>query len=142
NEVMREALALRALHLRKVTEGIGIGELTVLLEAFAQIRPLQVMKATGVAAVVAGENPALVVDLDPERVAAALGEDFVAMGFGMITPDVLALRRDKIRRARAAHVCRYGAALGGVEPAVGSPAQTVHHRVRVLQAEAFQMNHR
>ncbi len=35
-----------------------------------------------------------------------------------------------------------GAALGAVEPAIGAPAQAVGDRVRILQAEAFQMHDR
>ncbi len=49
----------------------------MLAEAFLVIAALDVMEAAGVAAVVAAENPALLVDLDAEGVAASLGKDFV-----------------------------------------------------------------
>ena len=67
----------------------------MLVEAFAVGGALHVIKAAGVAAVVAGVDAALSVDLDAERIAAAFGEDLETLLLGMIAPDVLADHLDR-----------------------------------------------
>ena len=142
DEVVREAFALGAVHVREVTERIRIRELAVFLETFAQIRALHVVEAARVAAVVPGEKPAFVIELHAERVAAAFREHLVTLRLRVIAPDVLALRIHGVRLAGAADVSCHRAALRGVEPAVRSPAQAVHDRMRVFETEAFEMHHR
>ncbi len=90
DERVAEALRLVVLHRLEVAEGVGIGERAVLLEALAIIAALDVVEAARIAAVVAGEDAALLVDLDAEGVAAPFGEDLEALLLGMIAPDVLA----------------------------------------------------
>ena len=58
-------------HRREVTEGVGIGEGSVFLEALLQIGALLIVEAPRVSAIVARENPPEVVDFAAEGVAAA-----------------------------------------------------------------------
>ncbi len=85
-----------------------------------------------------GKNAAFYVNLAPEGVAAAFGENFEAFGFGMISPDLLAhsIGYWFLIQSRAHHLRGDRAALTSIKPPVRTPAQTVHHRMRVLQAES------
>src|SRR5438552_10423971 len=97
DERVAEALHLVVGHRLEETEGERIGEDAVLLEALAVVAALDVMKAAGIAAVVAGVKPAERIDLDAERVAAAFREDFEDLLLRMVTPNVLA---DQLNRQR------------------------------------------
>ncbi len=131
----------RVLHGREIAEGEGVRQRPVLAEALLQIGALDVVKAARVAAVVAGEDAALRVDLQAEGVAAALGEDFVAARLRVIAPDELAHRVDRrLLAAVVLDVAGDGAALAGVQPAVRPPLQAVGAGVGVFQAEAFQQD--
>lgn len=62
----------------------------MLAETFAIVAALHIVKASRIAAVVAGEDSPLVIDFAAERVAAAFCEDFVDTFLRVITPDDLA----------------------------------------------------
>src|SRR5262245_21954161 len=89
DEGVREARRAGVLHVRKVTESIGIGERTVLAEALLVVASLDIMKATRVAAVVPAVDAPLAVDLDAESIAAAFREDLVTPLLRMVAPDEL-----------------------------------------------------
>lgn len=101
DEVVREAGVVAVLHCGEVAERVRVAERAVLAEALLQVGSLHVVEAAGVAAVVAGEDPSVGVDLDAERVAPPFGEDFVAFRFGVVAPDVLPLREDAVLLARS-----------------------------------------
>ena len=61
----------------------------MLVEALLVVGALNVVKPAGVAAVMAGIDASLGVDLDTECVTASFGKHFVAAGFGVISPDQL-----------------------------------------------------
>ena len=129
-------------HRRKITEGVGIGEGSVFLEAFLKIGALLIVEAPRVSAVVARENPPAVIDLAAEGVPAAFREHFVHPPLGMVAPDVLTLRIVGLGIERFSvgpmdpNVGRHRAALCPVEPSVGTPAQRIGHAMGVLQTEA------
>src|SRR5262245_40214110 len=111
------------LHGGEIAERIRIRQRSVFGKSLLQVGALHVMKAARVAAVVSGKNPPFGIDLDTEGIAAPFGEDFVALRFGMITPDKLAHRMHRLLvDPRALHVAGDGASLSGVEPAIGAPA--------------------
>lgn len=95
-ERMGEAFHLVMVHLGEVTEGVGVGEFAVLLEAFLEVGALGVVEAAGIAAVVAGEDSACVIHFYAEGIAATFREDFIAAGFGLVAPDVLSERCDDV----------------------------------------------
>ena len=101
---------------------------------------LDIMPAARLPAVVAGVEPALGVELETEGVAAALGENLVGARVRVITPHHAALEvhagRGRRIEAGPRDATRRRAALSAVQPAVGSPDETVRRRVRVLEAEA------
>ena len=74
----------------------------MLAEAFLVVAALHVVKAAGVAAVVAGVDAALGVDFHAEGVAAPFGEDFIFLLLGVIPPDELPQRMDRHLVSRAA----------------------------------------
>src|SRR5262245_62153110 len=84
------------LHRREVAEGVGIRERAVLVEAFLIVSALDVVESPGIAAVVARVDPPHLVDLDAEGIAAPLREDLITPGLGMIAPDELAHRVDRL----------------------------------------------
>ena len=90
HERVREPRHVVVRHRLEVAERVRIRQLAVLAEALLQVAALHVVKAAGVAAVVAAEDAALGVDLDAERVAAPFGEDLVLLLLGVIPPDELA----------------------------------------------------
>ena len=101
------------------------------------------MESAGVAAVGSREDAAPGIDLDTERVAAALGEDLVPPRLGVVSPDQLAHRVNGLGvDSRPLDVARCCASLAGVQPAVRTPSQAVGHRVRVLETESFEQNDR
>ncbi len=141
DERVREPRHPVVLHRGEVAEGIRVRERPVLVEPLAVVSPLDVVEPSGVAAVVARVDPPLRVDLDAEGIAAPLGEDLVASRLGVVSPDELAHRVDRlVARPRPLHPPADRAPLRGVEPAVGAPAEAVDDRVRVLQPEPFEVN--
>src|SRR4051794_1883288 len=62
----------------------------------------------------------------------------------MISPDLLAhcASNGLLIEARAKNFCSNRAALAGIEPAIRSPAQTVHNGMRVFQAKAGEQDFR
>ena len=113
----------------------------VLGKTFLEVASLDVMKTTCVATVVTGVDTALGIDLEPKGIAAPLGKDFVAALLRVVSPDQLADRINRlVLAAIAPDMSRDSAALGSVQPAIGSPSQTVRDRVRVFHAEAFQVD--
>ncbi len=140
---VRESGHAVVLHGGEVAKGVGVRERSMLVEAFLEIGPLHVVKSPRVASVVSREDASLGVDLHAERVAAPLGKDLVASGFGVIAPDQLPHRVHRLLalvEARARHVAGHRRSLGRVDPAVGTPAQAVHNRVRVFQTKALEVN--
>src|SRR5262245_18003506 len=98
----------------------------MLAEPFLEIRPLHIVKAARIAAVMPREQPALGIDLDAESVAAAFSEDFIAPALGMITPDELTQRvHRRLIDNGTDDIAADGAALRRVQPAVGPPLQAV-----------------
>src|SRR5438270_12194541 len=110
----------------------------MLFETFLEVSALHVMEAARVAAVVAGEDSTFGIQLAAEGVAAALGKDFEAFGFGMVAPDLLAhgLGDGLFVEAWTQNARGDRAALTGVEPAIRAPTQAVHDRMRVFEAES------
>lgn len=103
------------------------------------------MEAAGVATVVARVNVAGRVDLQAERVAAAFGKALKLVCDRVVSPDVLAFSSDGraiVFPERRGDGHRRRAAVAAVEPAVGSPGETVGNRMRVLNAEALQVDNR
>src|SRR5690606_30766172 len=131
DEAMSEARDGRLVrHLGEVAERVRIRERAVLRESFLKVAALRIVEPARVAAVVAREDAAFRVDLDPERVAATFGEDLVAPRLGVIAPDELAHGAHGIvAPTRTNDRGRDGAPLSGVEPTVGSPRQAVDDRV-------------
>ena len=125
-------------HGREISEGEGIRQWPVFLEAFLQITSLHVMKSPRVSTVMSGEDSAFGVGLQSKGIAAAFGEDFEAAALRMITPNKLAhgVQERLPIQSGTHHMPGDGAALRRVKPAVRTPAQTVCHGVRVLQAES------
>ena len=124
-------------------EGERVRQLAVLFEPLSGEAPLHVVEATGVAAVVAREQPTGSVELDPEGIPSPFGEDLVASRRRVVAPDALAGRQHRRGRGpRAADATADRAPLGGVEPAIGPPAEIVGNRVGILDAEALQMDDR
>ena len=76
DEVMRESWNAVMLHVGVVAESVRVRKRTMLTEPFSRIPTLFVVKTSSIAAVVAGEDFALLADLDAECVAAAFREDF------------------------------------------------------------------
>src|SRR5882724_6864455 len=102
------------------------------------------MEAAGVAAVVAGKDAALGIDLDAESIAAALAEDLELFRLRLITPDRLALdvRNRFLIQPGTRDLRGDGAAVRAIEPAVRPPAQAVGHGVCVLDAETREVDNR
>ena len=124
-------------------EGERGRQLPVLLEPLPREAPLHVVKSTGIAAVVAREQPAGSVELNPEGIPSPLGEDLVAPRRRVVAPDALPGRNDRRSiRPGATDAAGDRAPLGGVEPAIGPPAEIVGDRVGILDAEALQMDDR
>ena len=115
----------------------------MLVEAFLVIAALHVVEPAGIAPVMSRINASLGVDLDTEGVAASLGKDLVPARLGVISPDQLAHGMAGFFagiEAGASHVAGDGRPLGRVEPAVGAPAEAVHDRVRVFEAESLEVD--
>ena len=127
------------LHVLKIAEGIRIGERAVFAPAFDAIAALLEVHATGLAAVGAGEDAALAVNVEAEGVAAAFGVDFEGLLLRMVAPDALALPFH-ILGVRAADIAGGGAAIRTVEPAVHAPLQIGGDAMRVFQAEAAELH--
>ena len=139
-ESLREAAGLAfALHVFEPTERVRIGERAVLAPALDPIAALLVVHAARRAVVRAGEDAAFAVDLEAVSVAAAFGMDFEDLANRMEAPDALAFPAD-VLAAPAADVPRGGAAVGSVEPAVHAPLQAGRGAVRVLEAEAAELD--
>ena len=97
------------------------------------------MKTTSIAAVVAGINAALGIDLTTKRVASAFCEDFVDVLLWMITPNELAQRAYwRLFAARLFDDTCDGASLRAVQPAIWAEAKTVDDRVRIFDAKSFE----
>ena len=92
------------------------------------------MQAARLAVIRTGEDAALRIELDGERVATALGKDLEVAAHGMITPDGLA------EELHALDVRRAGAAVRAVKPAVRPPRERVRAAVRVFEAEAGELH--
>ena len=141
DECVRESRYLGMRHVPEITEGIGIRERSVFGESFLEIPSLDIVEASCVAAVVAGKNTAFGIELDTERVTASFGEDLIHVSFGVVTPNQLSHRADRrVVTSRTAHFATNRAALGGIEPSVGSPREAVDDRVRILETEAFEVH--
>ena len=87
-----------------------------------------------------GDEPlAMLVVIEPPRVAGAMREDLELMPHGMVTPhagiDGLAL---VIRRARLADAAVREDAMAAIQPAVRAPDEAVESFVRVLRAPAVE----
>ena len=142
HEGVREARDAVVGHGREVSEGVGIRQRSVLLEPLLQVGSLLVVEAPRVAAVVAREEASAVVDLATEGVAPTLREHLIDPAFGMVAPEVLALRIQGlgIRRLPVGpvdpHIAGHRATLGSIQPSVGAPAQRVGHAVGILEPEA------
>ena len=148
-EGVRKALHLRMRHRGKVTEGIGVGQVAVLAEGFSVIATLNIVKASGIPAVVAGIDPSLGINLNPKGIAATLGEDLESMGLGMVTPSKLTHAVNRLEtgqglvvRAVQNDVGRHCTPMRGVHPTIRSPAQVAGNGVGVLQTEAGQQDAR
>ncbi len=101
------------------------------------------MEPAGVAAVMAGIDASLGVDLDAEGITPSFGEDFVSARFGVISPDQLShgvVGFFTGIEPGARDVAGDGRPLGGVEPAVGAPAKAVDDGVRVFEAETLEVD--
>ena len=128
-------------HRGEVAVGIRIRQRAVLVESLLVVTPLRVVKAARVAAVMAGEDSAFRVDLAAERVAASFGINLESTRGRVISPDELPHRMHRqLVETRPQDRAAGRAPLARIEPTVRSPAQRIRNRVRVLQAEALQMN--
>ena len=89
------------------------------------------------------EELPVLVEVQPPRIARALGEDLEAFLHRLIAPhagvDELPLG---VRRTGDFHMRVGEHAVAAVEPAVRTPAEGVEHLVRVLPREAFEQLHR
>ena len=89
------------------------------------------------------EEFAVRVEVEAPRIARALGEDLEDLAGGMEAPDarvdLLALG---VGRARLAHDGVREHAMVAVEPAVGTPDETIERLVRVLEAPAVEQHDR
>ena len=103
-------------------------------------RALHVVKAARLAAVVPRVQAAFGIEIQLERIAPALRENFIHLRRRMVAPDHarLAIHAGKIRRihAGARDAARRRAALRAVKPAVRPPCKAVRDRVRVFESEA------
>src|SRR2546423_840292 len=116
----------------------------MLFEAFLQVSTLLIVEAARVAAVVPGEDATFGIDLAAKSIAPAFGKNFEPPGLGMVAPDLLphGFRDRFVVEPGAKNVGSDGAALAGIEPAVGTPMQTVDDRVSVLEAETGKQDFR
>ena len=118
---MGEALDRVMEHWEQVPVAIGIREAPVFGEAFAVVSTLVVMEASSIAAVVTGEDFALVVERDTESVTATFGEYFVLACLWVVSPDGLPETLDWFFGGTVGANCSAdGRALSAVEPAVGA----------------------
>ena len=147
-DAVREALDGRGeFHPRQFAKGIRVArraELARVHALFHVVAALLIMPAARLGAVVTAEEPALAIELQPEDIATAFGEQFVNARLGMITPDHAAFEIDSFRARRIEtgphHATGGRAALAAVNPAVRSPHQTVRDGMCVLQTEAREMH--
>ena len=102
-----------------VAEGVGVDEWAVLAPVFGESAALRIMHTARVAVIGAGEQPALAVEIDAERVPAAFAEHLEFLGARMISPHGLAEKLD------ALNLRGTGAAMRAVDPAIRAPAQAV-----------------
>ena len=87
------------------------------------------------------EGVAVVVEVEPPRVARALGEDFEDVPGRVIAPDAAVERRAVgVRRAGLADLRVREHAVRAVQPAIGSPAEGVQRLVRVLVAPSVEQH--
>src|SRR5262245_32324807 len=87
---MRQPVTVASVrHVLEEAVGIGVGQRAVLAPALDVIATLDVMEAAECAPVGPGVDPSLVVELDPEGVAAALRKQLEDVALGMIAPDCL-----------------------------------------------------
>ena len=118
----------------------GVGPLLEVVAA------LLVMPAAGLGSIVAAEEPSVAIQLEPEDIPAALGEQLVLPGHRMIAPDHATLEMDARRalriESRPHHAAGGGAALPSVDPPIGAPDQSIGHGMGVLQAEAGEVDDR
>lgn len=121
-------------HVLEPAEGVGIYQGSVFAPAFDVSAALLVVDAAGVAVIGAGKGAAFAVEFETEGITATFGEDFKFMGARMIAPDGLAEEADAFDGRGAS------AAMGAVEPAVGTPGETIRAGVSVLDAEAGEMD--
>ncbi len=130
-------------HHREISESVGIARRTELpgINALHQVKAaLHVMPAARASAVVARVEASLRVEFETEGVAAAFGKNLEGPCLRMITPDHAALEVGAlgIRRIEPGthDTARGRAPLPSVKPAVGSPDETIGHRVGVFKSEA------
>ena len=107
---------------------------------------MYVVKAARAAAVVAGEQPALGIKLQPENIPAALGKNLKLTRVGVVTPNhaALVVTARRVRRIDTGpdDTATYRAALRTVQPAIRPPCDAVGNRVRVLKTKPGQVHHR
>ena len=130
-------------HHRQFAERVGVARRAELagVDALHEIEAaLRVVPTARVAAIMAGVEPTLGVDLEAVRVATALGEYLVGAGVGMIPPHhaTLEINPGRVRRIGAGPRYATGGrtALPAVKPAIEPPHQTVGDGVGVFEAEA------
>ena len=112
-----------------VAEGVGVDEWAVLAPVLGEAAALRIMHAACVTVIGAGEQPALAVEIDAERVPAAFAEHLEFLGARMISPHGLAEKLD------ALNLRGTGAAMCAVDPAVRAPTQAVGTGMSVFQTE-------
>ena len=89
---MGEPGDLRVFHGGKVPQGMGIGEGAILgTLLLGVVTTLDIMESAGVPAIVAREEVAVRIDLQPEGVAPTLGNDLEGPGLGVVPPESRAL---------------------------------------------------
>ena len=129
-------------HVLEVAESVGIGQRPVFAPAFDAVTALRVIHAPSVAVVGAGEDATLGIDFETKSVAAAFAVDLEFLGVGMIAPHHLSLPGDGLAGGGVFDLPGGGGAVDSIEPAIGTPLQVVHHRMRVLDAETGQSHFR
>ena len=116
-------------HMLVVAEGVGVDEWAVLAPVLGEAAALRIMHAACVTVIGAGEQPALAVEIDAERVPAAFAEHLEFLRARMISPHGLAEKLD------ALNLRGTGAAMCAVDPAVRAPTQAVGTGMSVFQTE-------
>ena len=129
-----------ARHHGEFSKGEGIGrwaELAGVLSLLEILTVLDEVKAPGAAAIVTAEEPSFGIKAQDRRYCRRRRRRLRILSVrGMVSPDdgAFVVNR-RIIEAGSGHAAGGGAALSAVEPAVGSPGETIGHAVRVFEAE-------